>query len=133
MNIYKAEMLVKYKRNGMTYDEVITIAKEAEKYLSSMRPDDPAYLHFIRERDDHYALAQAIDIVDKLDRKDHLIELNCVVMYGCGAYLEEETLYVLKGTRPSEYTAALSSEYSAALDEKGIPFNVRRDLEIELM
>lgn len=75
-NIEHARVIVKAaeaKLNAvLSYDEALTLYKDVSQFAEDCGPFDPAYEYFISQRDMLIGYMNAIDIVNDLQRIDHL-------------------------------------------------------------
>lgn len=93
MNKLRAELILKvhlqHHQEALEYDEAIEVAEHAARNLAVTPPGDPAYGYLSRTAKTYYEYAEALNQLNGLERRDHLIVLRVIVSYNKGAVTEE--------------------------------------------
>jgi hypothetical protein len=82
-NLAEAKLrFYKDKIGDMSYDEVLKLAVEAEDIYKYLPPGDPAQEFMYRQMYNMYQYANYLNVIEKLNRKDHQVEITALVSYG---------------------------------------------------
>lgn len=100
--VYKLRDQVK-KLGELTYDECITLGREADDTLKHMSAFDQAVEFFIRQRIDFYKYAELLNWQHRLERDDHAEPIPVLYSLGDGKDLYEGIVYLPRYLRIGTY------------------------------
>lgn len=80
------------KLGELTYDECVSLAREAEETLKALSPFDPAIEYFIRQRISYYQYAELLNLHQGLARDEHAEPIQ--VLYSLGDDVYEGCVYL---------------------------------------
>lgn len=75
-------MMVYADMEGITYEECMMLHNEAVNFLKHTPPGDPAFDFLIKQRDNSLKYAGALNDINNMGRKEHLVSINALVTVG---------------------------------------------------
>jgi len=136
MNKQRAKFLTdvyeRHFKETISYEEALKVARDSASVLNDLHFSDPALGYFTRTTKSYFELAEAISVLNDLDKRDHLKAVKCIVSYDEGRVTKEQVIWINQCVSgPGTLRAARLTYLDKLADEK-VSGQLYRDLEIVL-
>lgn len=129
--LWKANMVIKACNDPeLTYKDCVMLLKDTIDTLEVLGPFDQATEHFVRLVHTYRTLCTAHALVNGEEARDHLQEVPVIWTYDQGNVIEETTLWIPLGVRPSAIDFELKVAGTLRLAKAGVDPKKAYTLEV---